>query len=113
MRHAPHSAMGRHDRSLSHLDSPVEETAKSHEDAKKNTTSKMAYISVALAVLSAGVAIGAYNDVPHRRFEIPAQAQFIDQKAFNVLPSVLPPSEFNLTNVSILPSRSVNSGHGD
>ncbi|KAI1146614.1 gluconolactonase [Nemania diffusa] len=92
-----------HDRSVSHSDDLVKEATRSNEDAKKNTTSKMVYISVALAVVSAGVAIAAYNDVPRRRFEIPAQAQFIDQKAFNVLPSVLPPSEFNLTNVFVPP----------
>ena len=61
----------------------------------------MAKFSIgALAVLSIGVAVGAYNDRPERRAEIPAQAQFIDQKAFNVLPTVLPPSEFNLSSVS-------------
>lgn len=99
-----------HDRSVSHSDDLVKEATRSNEDAKKNTTSKMVYISVALAVVSAGVAIAAYNDVPRRRFEIPAQAQFIDQKAFNVLPSVLPPSEFNLTNVSLLPPGVLGAG---
>ncbi|KAI0506466.1 D-lactonohydrolase [Xylaria bambusicola] len=57
----------------------------------------------ALTVLSVGVAIGTYNDLPERRHEILAQAQFIDQKAFNVLPSVPPPSEFNLTSVFVPP----------
>ncbi|KAI1815465.1 lactonohydrolase [Poronia punctata] len=52
----------------------------------------MAYIPLAaLGVLVAGVA------------GIPEQAQFIDQKAFNVLPSVPPPSEFNLTNIFVPP----------
>jgi hypothetical protein len=63
----------------------------------------MTYLPLVLTVLSAGVAIGTYSDGSHqghRRAEIPAQAQFIDQKAFNVLPSVLPPNEFNLTSVS-------------
>lgn len=81
-------------------------TANTREDkhTEKNTISKMPYLSLALAVLSAGVVIGAYNNAYEyeRRAEIPAQAQFIDQKAFNVLPSVLPPSEFNLTNVRLL-----------
>lgn len=82
-------------------------TANTREDkhTEKNTISKMPYLSLALAVLSAGVVIGAYNNAYEyeRRAEIPAQAQFIDQKAFNVLPSVLPPSEFNLTNIFIPP----------
>ncbi|KAI0098629.1 gluconolactonase [Nemania sp. FL0031] len=101
--------MERHDHTLSSPDGPVKEFAKSNEEAEKKTSSKMAYLSLGLAVLSAGVAIGAYNDVPHRRAEIPAQAQFIDQKAFNVLPSVLPPSEFNLTNVFVPPGYSLDA----
>lgn len=71
-----------------------------NEGVNKGTISKMGYLPLALAVLSVGAAI-AYNDVSHRDPAIPAQAQFIDQKAFNVLPSVPPPSEFNLTSVSI------------
>ncbi|KAI8954418.1 gluconolactonase [Xylaria longipes] len=78
-------------------------TARENEEAKKDTSSKMGYLPLALAVLSAGAAMGAYNDVSRRNPEIPAQAQFIDQKAFNVLPSVPPPSEFNLTSVFVPP----------
>ncbi|KAI3332359.1 lactonohydrolase [Xylariaceae sp. AK1471] len=75
-----------------------------NQDTSKG--SKMTYLALALAVLSAGVAIGTYSEGSHqspRRAEIPAQAQFIDQKAFNVLPSVLPPSEFNITNIFVPP----------
>ncbi|KAJ8129431.1 hypothetical protein O1611_g4202 [Lasiodiplodia mahajangana] len=102
--------MRRHEHTSYSPDGLRKESAKSAEDAeKKKATSKMAYLPFALTVLSAGVAIAAYNDLPHRRSEIPAQAQFIDQKAFNVLPSVLPPSEFNLTNVFVPPGYSLDA----
>jgi hypothetical protein len=84
--------------------SPVGPEAVTAKDGDKIKDLKMTYLPLALAVLSAGVATGAYSDggshKPTRNPEIPAQAQFIDQKAFNVLPSVLPPSEFNGTSVS-------------
>jgi hypothetical protein len=69
---------------------------------------KMTYIPLALSVLSIAVAVAAYNDGSHhgvQRASIPEQAQFIDQKAFNVLPSVPPPSVANLTTVSLSVSR--------
>ncbi|KAI0966548.1 lactonohydrolase [Xylaria arbuscula] len=63
--------------------------------------------SFALAVLSIVVAVRAYGDVSDRiysrRSEIPAQAQFIDQKAFSVLSSVLPSTVFNLTSIFVPP----------
>ncbi|KAI1505325.1 D-lactonohydrolase [Biscogniauxia marginata] len=70
---------------------------------------KMVALSLTLVVLATGVAIQAYDPssgygsrrLP--RAEIPAQAQFIDQKAFNVLPTVLPPSESNATTFFIPP----------
>ncbi|KAK5635158.1 hypothetical protein RRF57_010870 [Xylaria bambusicola] len=71
-----------------------------NEDTGWNMTR---FILAVLAVLSVSVAIAAQNDHLERRYEIPAQAQFIDQKASNVLPSVPPPSEFNLTSVFIPP----------
>lgn len=79
---------------------PENAAAMNSRQAEKSASSKMIYLSVALAVLFAGVAIRAYNHVAPQQHEIPVQAQFISQKAFNVLPSVLPPSEFNMTNVS-------------
>ncbi|KAF2966999.1 hypothetical protein GQX73_g6579 [Xylaria multiplex] len=85
---------------LASLDSPEVDKAENKEDAKDKASWKMTYLTLALAVLSVGVAIGSYTE---RRSEIPAQAQFIDQKALNVLPSVLPPSEFNLTNIFVPP----------
>ncbi|KAI1194594.1 gluconolactonase [Nemania serpens] len=82
---------------------PENAAAMNSRQAEKSASSKMIYLSVALAVLFAGVAIRAYNHVAPQQHEIPVQAQFISQKAFNVLPSVLPPSEFNMTNVFIPP----------
>ncbi|KAJ3577587.1 hypothetical protein NPX13_g2980 [Xylaria arbuscula] len=85
---------------LSPSDSPETSSARKHEDTGWNMTK----LSIgALAVLSVGVAVGAYHDRLERRAEIPAQAQFIDQKAFNVLPTVLPPTEFNLSSVFVPP----------
>ncbi|KAJ2991211.1 hypothetical protein NUW58_g2596 [Xylaria curta] len=57
----------------------------------------------ALALAVAAVAVGTYGNTSPRRPKMPAQAQFIDQKAFNVLPSVPPPSEFNLTSIFVPP----------
>lgn len=82
---------------------PGKTKAMRSQEVEKSASSKMIYLSAALAVLSAGVAIRAYSHVTPERHEIPAQAQFISQKAFNVLPSVLPPSEFNLTNIFVPP----------
>lgn len=79
---------------------PGKPAATNSRQAERSASSKMTYLSAALAVLFAGVAIRAYNHVAPQRYGMPAQAQFISQKAFNVLPYVLPPSEFNLTNVS-------------
>ncbi|KAI0478225.1 gluconolactonase [Xylaria cf. heliscus] len=84
-------------------------TAKENKGDNKSIWSKMGYLPLALAVLSVGTAIGAYNDVSRRNPEIPAQAQFIDQKAFNVLPSVPPPSEFNLTSIFVPPGYDLNA----
>ncbi|KAI0165625.1 lactonohydrolase [Xylariaceae sp. FL1272] len=56
----------------------------------------MVLVAVALAVISAGTAVATgVNSIP--RTEIPAQAQFINQRAFNVIPDVPPPSVFNGT----------------
>ncbi|KAI0025573.1 D-lactonohydrolase [Xylariomycetidae sp. FL0641] len=65
----------------------------------------MVCLPLGLVVLAAGVAIGAYNGSPDRlpRAEIPAQAQFIDQKAFNVLDNVPPPSVSNASTFFIPP----------
>ncbi|KAI3330425.1 gluconolactonase [Ustulina deusta] len=85
-------------------DSPKTPAVGNNTDTEGHPSWKMANLmSFTLAVLSVAVAIGAYSDVPDRRFAIPAQAQFIDQKAFNVLPSVAPPSEFNLTSIFVPP----------
>ncbi|KAI1265727.1 hypothetical protein F5Y18DRAFT_44931 [Xylariaceae sp. FL1019] len=63
---------------------------------KQRPELKMMLIPVALAVIAAGVAIATRaNNDPST--ETPAQAQFIDQRAFNVLPYVAPPSVFNGT----------------
>ncbi|KAI0423944.1 D-lactonohydrolase [Xylaria sp. FL1042] len=104
----PRSAMGGSDNALSTLDSSKTPPVGNNTDAKGDTSWNMTkIISTALAVLSVGVAVRAYGDVSDRfsgrRFDIPAQAQFIDQKAFNVLPSVLPPIEFNLTSIFVPP----------
>ncbi|KAI0391602.1 lactonohydrolase [Xylariaceae sp. FL0594] len=64
----------------------------------------MAYIPVFLSVLSVGVGVAAYNGGSHHRVQrahIPDQAQFIDQKAFNALPSVPPPSVANLSTIFV------------
>ncbi|KAI1185388.1 lactonohydrolase [Nemania serpens] len=82
---------------------PGKPAATNSRQAERSASSKMTYLSAALAVLFAGVAIRAYNHVAPQRYGMPAQAQFISQKAFNVLPYVLPPSEFNLTNIFIPP----------
>ncbi|TGJ81057.1 hypothetical protein E0Z10_g7713 [Xylaria hypoxylon] len=104
----PRPVVEGHDDSLFFFDTPTITLVKNNEDAKNTTTScKMTYLSLALTVLSVGVATASYSDVSHRRAEIPAQAQFIDQKAFNVLPSVLPPSEFNLTSLFVPPGYDV------
>lgn len=36
--------------------------------------------------------------------KLPAQAQLIDQRKFNVLNNTRPPAEFNDTNVSVIPA---------
>ncbi|KAJ5217099.1 hypothetical protein N7468_010107 [Penicillium chermesinum] len=41
--------------------------------------------------------------------KLPAQAQFIDQRVFNVLNTTLPPSQFNATNVFIPPGSTEDS----
>ncbi|KAI2624771.1 lactonohydrolase [Xylaria nigripes] len=71
--------------------------------------SKMAYLPFTLTCLSASVITGAYGHGMYRRSEMPAQAQFIDQKAFNALSDVLPPSEFNMTNIFVPPGYDVVS----
>ncbi|CAJ2513040.1 Uu.00g011590.m01.CDS01 [Anthostomella pinea] len=69
----------------------------------------MIFFPTALLVLAAGVLIRAYSDpATHAsqrlpRAEIPAQAQFIDQKGFNVLPTVPPPSVSNATTFFVPP----------
>ncbi|KAI0442967.1 gluconolactonase [Xylaria telfairii] len=78
-------------------------TTREDADTDKVTGLKMGCLPLVSALLSISAAVGAYNDVSRRNPEIPAQAQFIDQKAFNVLPSVPPPSEFNLTNIFVPP----------
>ncbi|KAI1425483.1 gluconolactonase [Xylaria sp. FL1777] len=93
---------------LSSPDSQKTPAAGLNRSVKGNPSWNMTtFTSLALAAVSVGVAIAAYSDgadgIFGRGFEIPAQAQFIDQKAFSVLPSVLPPSEFNLTNIFVPP----------
>ncbi|KAI1174892.1 gluconolactonase [Nemania sp. FL0916] len=95
---------------LDHTSSSSSSPARLGKEATDNNTkdgessnSKMGYLSFALAVLSAGIAIAAYTDLSPRGHGLPAQAQFIDQRAFNVLPSVQPSNEFNLTNIFIPP----------
>ncbi|KAI1077132.1 D-lactonohydrolase [Whalleya microplaca] len=69
----------------------------------------------ALLSLTAGILTQAYGSpavsasqrLP--RAEIPAQAQFIDQKTFNVLPTVLPPSEANATTAFTPPGLDTDS----
>ncbi|GAP91938.1 putative evolved d-pantonohydrolase protein [Rosellinia necatrix] len=95
--------MDRHGHARAPSDGQKTTTPHNNEGANAKSGSKMVYLSLALAVLSGGVAIGAYNDAHRRRAEIPAQAQFIDQKAFNVMPSVLPPTEFNLSSIFVPP----------
>ncbi|KAI0598266.1 D-lactonohydrolase [Biscogniauxia sp. FL1348] len=92
--------------------SPAREPTKSKkaQDGRVDTSRyKMAALPLSLVVLTAGVLIKAYDPSPASgssrlpRAEIPAQAQFIDQKAFNVLPTVLPPSQSNATTFFIPP----------
>ncbi|KAI0202356.1 gluconolactonase [Astrocystis sublimbata] len=75
---------------------------------RNNISSKMRNFALALAVLSAGVAIGARDDGT-RRDPMPEQAQFIDQKASNVLPTVPPPSEFDIFSIFIPPGHDLAS----
>lgn len=71
-----------------------------------NRNYKMITFSLALVVLVAGVLVGASSDssashsqlVPRR--DVPEQAQIIDWKSFNVLPTVLPPTVANASTVS-------------
>ncbi|KAI0406802.1 gluconolactonase [Xylaria palmicola] len=95
--------MAAHDHTSPSTGGPKPATAKTTDDAAKNTGWKMARSSFALAVLSAGVAIAAYSNGGGRKPEMPAQAQFIDQKTFNALPYVPPSYEFNLTSVFVPP----------
>lgn len=82
-------------------------TEVAHKDvAKKEKTRDyiMPSVFVASVALLAGVLVNGYVSPPAygskaSREQIPDQAQIIDQKAFNVLPSVLPPSEANATTV--------------
>ncbi|KAI0009966.1 D-lactonohydrolase [Xylariaceae sp. FL0662B] len=75
----------------------------------------MAFFVFALVALTAGVVIQADGTPPvssSQRFpraELPAQAQFIDQKAFNVLPTVLPPSEANASTFFFPPGHDAES----
>ncbi|KAI1339131.1 D-lactonohydrolase [Xylariaceae sp. FL0016] len=67
----------------------------------------MGMFTLALGGLAAAVGIRAYNgpSASERlpRAEIPAQAQFIDQKAFNVLPYVPPSTVFNASSYFVPP----------
>ncbi|KAI1825514.1 lactonohydrolase [Xylaria intraflava] len=64
----------------------------------------MAYVPFALAALTVGWGISTYNNAARQTPpEMPAQAQFINQKTFNVLSPVLPPAEFNVSNVFVPP----------
>ncbi|KAI0387764.1 calcium-dependent phosphotriesterase [Hypomontagnella monticulosa] len=75
----------------------------------------MVPISLALAVVAAGVIAQAYGSsstsnyerVPRR--DVPEQAQVIDWKSFNVLPSVLPPTVMNTTTFFIPPGLDLDS----
>ncbi|KAI1331019.1 gluconolactonase [Xylariaceae sp. FL0255] len=73
------------------------------EKIQKEQSSKMVYAPLALVMVAAAVAVAAYQNDPGLRAEIPAQAQFINQKAYNVLASVPPSTVFNATNVFIPP----------
>ena len=42
------------------------------------------------------------HDVAYASRILPEKAQIIDQRAFNVLPEVLPPTEANATTVSLI-----------
>ncbi|KAI0420491.1 D-lactonohydrolase [Xylaria grammica] len=99
----PHPGMGGHDREPDSRGNPETTAAENNDDARNKTSWKMTYLPLTLAALSAGLAIASYSHASDHSTEIPAQAQFIDQKAFNVLPTVLPPSEFNFTNIFVPP----------
>ncbi|EMR71621.1 putative evolved d-pantonohydrolase protein [Eutypa lata UCREL1] len=64
--------------------------------------------------LFAGVLVNGYVSPPEYgskvlRGQVPSQAQIIDQKAFNVLPTVLPPSESNATTFFVPPGHDTRS----
>ncbi|OTB20072.1 hypothetical protein K445DRAFT_52357 [Daldinia sp. EC12] len=69
----------------------------------------MTSLSAALGILAAGVLVQAYSGSSTSDYErlikreVPGQAQIIDWKSFNVLPTVSPPSVANASTVFFLP----------
>ncbi|KAG4220074.1 hypothetical protein PC116_g31447 [Phytophthora cactorum] len=69
----------------------------------------MTSLSAALGILAAGVLVQAYSGSSTSDYErlikreVPGQAQVIDWKSFNVLPTVSPPSVANASTVKHAP----------
>lgn len=96
---------------------PAKQPAKQSSHARKKTppetksTTIMAVASLILAVLGATAYVQASPRPPlaptaarsHPLAQLPAQAQRINQKAFNVLPNVLPLTESNATTFFLPP----------
>jgi gluconolactonase len=89
------------------------------ESAAKNRTATIRMVSITVAIIAAALAVfvrayGAGNSLPHgspirARGEMPPQAQVIDQKAFNVLPSVPPATVANATTLFVPPGHETSS----
>ncbi|KAI0485131.1 hypothetical protein GGR56DRAFT_616961 [Xylariaceae sp. FL0804] len=112
-------AVPRTPRYANHTDQEEEEARKKPVVSSKGATKdRIMYLSAALVSLAAAaVGVGAYAGAsplhdysrPRTQANMPAQAQFIDQKAFNVLPSVQPISVSNATTFFIPPGHSSES----
>ncbi len=66
--------------------------------------------SLATAAALLGGSVSALAP-PVQKRAVPAQAQVINQKAWNVLPSVPEPDEYNASNVSLVSTLRVLPSH--
>ncbi|KAI0161173.1 calcium-dependent phosphotriesterase [Hypoxylon sp. FL1284] len=80
-----------------------------------NESHRMISLTSALALLGAALLVrassdsSASNSQPVPRRDVPDQAQVIDWKSFNVLPTVLPPAVANATTTFIPPGHDLDS----
>ncbi|KAH9884696.1 D-lactonohydrolase [Xylariomycetidae sp. FL2044] len=63
----------------------------------------MLFVPLALVITLTGVLVSVYGNQTVGTIEMPAQAQFISQRAFNTIPNVLPVTESNASTFFIPP----------